>query len=90
MSPKVPSQTHTVYRIRQVCHACNRLHTASSRHGIWFRCQWCRALNAGPRLIAEYGMTAPPARGRRAPGVSRAPKPAPVAQTAFQLLGGRR
>jgi len=62
----------TVHQVRQVCRACSRLHTTRSRHGIYFHCQWCGALNAGPRLIAEYGMVAPPARGRQVRGVGAA------------------
>lgn len=89
------AEERTVNHVRQVCRICGRVHSGHSRHGIYFRCKHCGALNAGPRMIQEYGM-APPTRRRPARGAGAAVAarggsevaPAPRRRTFLEVLRG--
>jgi hypothetical protein len=77
-----------LYRIRAVCRECQRLHTSSSRRGLYFTCKWCGALNPGPGLI-EGALKAPAASKRaRPPEPAPAPVP-PRPRSVWDILQGR-
>jgi transposase len=78
-----------LYRIRAVCSKCQRLHTSSSRKGLYFTCKHCGHVNAGPGLIE--GALKPPAASRRGqPAAAPAPVPTPArSRTVWDTLMGR-
>jgi hypothetical protein len=79
-----------LYRIRAVCSKCQRLHTSSSRKGLYFTCKHCGHVNVGPGLID--GALAPPAvsrRGRPAPAPAPGRPAASQPRTVWDTLLGR-